>query len=260
MQIINSIATWKAERKNLAGKTIGFVPTMGNLHQGHASLIERSVAENDVTVLSIYVNPTQFDNQGDFTNYPKTLPQDSDMAAQLKVDYILTPTYQELYPDNYAYKVTENSEQSLILEGKHRPGHFTGMLTVVLKLLLLVQADCAYFGEKDYQQLTLVRSLAEAFLLDVQIIACPIVRNSEGLPLSSRNNRLPAARLKHAALFSTLLAADLSIIEIKNKLSAAGFAVDYIEEHAGRRFGAIKLDGIRLIDNVMCWALPKSSW
>lgn len=250
MQIINNITAWKAERKKLAGKTLGFVPTMGNLHDGHASLLKRSVVENEVTVLSIYTNPTQFDNQTDFINYPKTLEQDINLAGTLKVDYILTPNYQELYPDNYAFSVIEKSEQSLILEGKFRPGHFTGMLTIVLKLLLLTQPNRAYFGEKDYQQLMLVRALAEAFLLDVQIVACPTVRNADGLPLSSRNNRLSQEKLNHAAFFSSLLASSLSIAEIKNRLSASGFSIDYIEEHNGRRFGAIKLDGIRLIDNI----------
>ena len=146
---------------------IGFVPTMGNLHQGHLSLLERCCTENDISVLSIFINPTQFNNKNDYTNYPQTLEQDLALAEKAKVDYILMPTYSELYPDDFAYQVSE-TKISQELEGKFRPGHFTGMLTVVLKLLLLVKAHRAYFGEKDYQQLQLIRGMAKSFFLETE--------------------------------------------------------------------------------------------
>ena len=249
MQIIEQPQEWKTLRNNITAKTIGFVPTMGNLHQGHASLIQRSVQENDITVLSIFVNPTQFNNKEDLAKYPKTLEDDFQLSRTLNVDYILLPNYQQLYPDNYHYKIVEDSAYGQSLEGTHRPGHFSGMLTIVLKLLLLVSPTKAYFGEKDYQQYRLVSSMAEAFLLNCKIVACPTIRNDNGLPLSSRNRRLTEQQLSHAALFSKLLASNSDDKAIVEKLTDNGFIVDYIETHNNRRYGAVKLGGVRLIDN-----------
>jgi pantoate--beta-alanine ligase len=250
MQVINKVKEWKNIKQSLSTKSIGFVPTMGNLHQGHASLIEKSVLENDITVLSIFVNPAQFNNKEDLANYPHTLEADITLASKLKVDYLLYFNEQELYPDGYNFRITENSSYSESMEGEFRPGHFTGMLTIVLKLLLLTNANKAYFGEKDYQQLTLVKNMAEAFLLDTEIIACLTIRNQDGLPLSSRNSRLSLENLAKAALFSRLLTSRYSENEVVQKLKDAGFEVDYIEHHETRRYGAVKLNGIRLIDNI----------
>lgn len=249
--IINAIPQWQTLRNSVAlqNKTIGFVPTMGNLHHGHQSLLQRSVAENELTILSIFVNPTQFNNQIDLANYPRTLENDITLAEQVGVDVIFMPNYEELYADNYRYKVTE-LEFSKILCGAHRPGHFDGVLTVVLKLLLLVQARHAYFGEKDYQQLLLVKNMCEAFFISTKIIACPTIRADSGLALSSRNNLLLQAELTLAAEFSRLLKLPVSTAEISAKLAQCGFQVDYIEEHGGRRFGAVTLGKVRLIDNV----------
>ena len=250
MNIITEVKEWQQIRKTLNNKPIGLVPTMGNLHQGHASLIEQSVKNNEITILTIFINPMQFNNKEDLENYPKTLEKDCELAKELGVDYLLLPDRDDIYPDNYNFRVTENSDYSTMLEGEYRPGHFTGMLTIVLKLLLLTNPTRAYFGEKDYQQLQLVKAMAEAFLLETEIIPCPIIRNDSGLPLSSRNNRLTPKELEVASLFSKLLTANLSLTEIKNKLTETGFVVDYIEENNGRRLGAVKLGNIRLIDNV----------
>jgi pantoate--beta-alanine ligase len=250
MQIIRSLAEFRKIRQNLSSNSIGFVPTMGNLHAGHQSLLEYSVANNDLSILSIYVNPTQFNNKADLKNYPRTIEEDCALAKKLRVDYILIPQYEEIYSDNYAFRISENTELSKILEGKCRSGHFTGMLTIVAKLLLITKPTKAYFGEKDYQQYLLVKEMSESFFLDTQIIALPTKRDNNGLALSSRNNLLSTAQLQQAPLFPRLLSsAKLSEKEISQLLTKEGFIVDYIKTYKNRRFGAVKLGKVRLIDN-----------
>lgn len=247
IETISSIVEWQALRGQIT-KTLGFVPTMGNLHAGHKSLLERSVKENELTVLSIYVNPTQFDDQADYANYPKTLEQDLNLAEQLGVNYILTPSYDELYVDNYRYHIIE-TELSKTMEGKSRVGHFDGVLTVVMKLLMLVKASKVYLGEKDFQQLQLVKGMAEVFFVDTEIVACPIVRDVNGLALSSRNSRLSPEQYKMALNFPRILSQNLPIQTIKQQLNDCGLEVDYVEEYQGRRLGAVKVGDVRLIDN-----------
>jgi len=247
----DDLAAWRRARASLTGK-VGFVPTMGALHRGHRRLIERSVAECDVTVLSIYVNPTQFNNPDDLEHYPGTLDTDLDIAREAGVDAVITPTWESLYPDGFRYRVEETSF-SRELCGAHRPGHFTGVLTVVMKLLNLVRPQRAYFGEKDYQQYLLIRDMAQAFFLDTEIVACPTVRESSGLALSSRNELLDADARKLAPRFHCLLQSCASDAEARAALARAGFQVDYVETRQARRFGAVTVGGarqVRLIDNV----------
>ena len=248
-KLIRSISEWQALRADL-GADLGFVPTMGNLHEGHLSLLQRSREETAVSVLSIFVNPTQFNNGDDYVHYPRTLEEDLLLAQKAKVDYVLAPDSRALYPDDYAYQVNE-VEFSEELEGAFRPGHFTGMLTIVLKLLLLARAKRAYFGEKDYQQVELVRGLAQAFFVDTEIITCPTIRNEFGLPHSSRNKRLTPEQYQQAKEFPALFHSSLPCEEIKKQLEEKGFAVDYVEEYHGRRFAAVKLGEVRLIDNIL---------
>jgi pantoate--beta-alanine ligase len=250
MQIIKDVTQWQEIRNSIMDKKLGFVATLGNLHDGHASLINKSVLENDITILSIFLNPTQFNNPQDLLNYPKTIDADIKLAESLQVDYLLCFEAKQLYPDNYNYKVTENSAYGASMENEFRPNHFTGMLTIVLKLLLLTRPTKTYFGEKDYQQLTLVKGLVEAFLLETEVIACPTIRNNKGFPLSSRNNLLTQGDLDKASIFSELLSSNLSADEIKQNLSIDGFIVDYITEYENRIYGAVWLNGIRLIDNI----------
>ncbi len=251
IKIIESITEWQTLRQSdiWADKKIGLVPTMGNLHAGHRSLLTQSVHDNDITILSLFVNPTQFNDPKDLQHYPRTLQQDIALAEAVKVDYILLPDYQALYPDNYCYKVCETS-LSKMLCGVNRAGHFDGVLTVVLKLLMLVKPHNAYFGEKDWQQLQLIREMVAAFFMDINIKACPTIRDTNGLALSSRNNLLTAEELQLAQHFPKLLRSSLTVTEITRQLTQLGFIVDYIEEHAGRRFGAVKLGKVRLIDNI----------
>ncbi len=249
IELIQSIDSWRAIRRSLNNKTVGFVPTMGNLHEGHISLVRRSVDENDITVLSCFVNPTQFNNTNDFENYPHTVQEDMDLCGAAGVDYFFSPEYDSMYPDDYRYKVTEK-EISGMMEGEHRPGHFDGMLTIVLKLLLLMKADNAYFGEKDYQQLQLVEGMANAFFLDTRIVPCATIRNEFNLALSSRNGRLTEDQMALSRYFPEYLHSNHSCDDIVVALTEKGFEVEYIEEHKGRRFGAVRLGDVRLIDNV----------
>jgi len=250
MKVIRSVEEWKKERNSsfFHDKTIGYVPTMGNLHPGHGSLIKRSVEENDFTVLTIYPNPAQFDDPNDFKNYPRTVDQDIKVASEYNADFALVPQDNDIYPDQYQYRVTETN-LSQIMDGAHRDGHFDGVLTVVLKFFTLIRPHRAYFGEKDYQQFELIKGLAKAFLLDTQIIGCSAMREESGLAMSSRNQRLTPNERKLAATFPRLLQLNTSTDEIKQRLEEAGFEVEYIQEYNHRRYGAVKLGNVRLIDN-----------
>lgn len=249
--VFKNLKKWQEYTKgpNYADRQVGFIPTMGALHEGHASLFKRSKAENEITVTSIFVNPTQFNNPADLKNYPVTIEADMKLLESCGVDYCLLPSYDDLYRDKYRYKVEEN-ELSKILCGAHRAGHFSGVLTVVLKLLNLVRARKAYFGEKDYQQYLLVKGMAEALFLPTEIVGCATVRAKDGLALSSRNRRLKSGDRELATFFAKELKSKSPLEVIKKNLAAKGFQVDYIEEKFGRRFGAVHLGGVRLIDNV----------
>jgi pantoate--beta-alanine ligase len=258
MELVDTIDRYRAVREGLSGRSVGFVPTMGALHEGHASLIRRSVADCDFTVVSVYINPTQFDNPDDLDSYPATLDEDMELAGSLGADLLFAPNYVQMYPDEFRFRVDETTF-SRELCGAHRPGHFTGVLTVVLKLLNIVRPDRAYFGEKDYQQFRLIRDMADAFFLDVEIVGCPVVREEDGLALSSRNVNLDCAAREKAPMIHKLIAGDASDEEVGEQLTRAGFKVDYVVSKYGRRFAAARIgEGareVRLIDNV---ALPRS--
>lgn len=249
MNIVTKVDEWLEVRHHLKDQSIGFVATMGHLHAGHMSLCNKAKKENEIVVVSIYVNPTQFNNEDDFTFYPRTKEADLAKLNRCGVDYVFIPETRALYPDDYHIQITE-IEMAQALEGVLRPGHFTGMLTVVLKLLNLIQPACAYFGEKDYQQLLLIKKMAEALFLSTEIIACPTIRALNGLALSSRNSRLTSLELKRAPHFHRLLKSDQPIESIITELKQLGFKVDYIVEKWGRRLGAVWLGEVRLIDNV----------
>jgi len=250
MILHRELPTWRARRggPDYAGRSVGLVPTLGALHDGHRTLLERARAENERVVLTIFVNPTQFNDPADLEKYPRTLDADLALARGL-ADDVVAPSPGEVYPDGYHYRVTED-DRSRILEGAHRPGHFDGVLTVVLKLLNLVQPTRAYFGEKDWQQLRLVQGMVQALFLPCAIVPCPTVRESDGLALSSRNRRLTRAGRARAAEFPILLRRSASPADAARALRGAGFGVDYVEEHDGVRLGAVRLEGVRLIDNV----------
>ncbi|NUM88279.1 MAG: pantoate--beta-alanine ligase [Bdellovibrionales bacterium] len=230
-----------------AGET-GFVPTMGALHAGHEALLRRARAENEAVVLSVFVNPAQFNDPKDLENYPATWESDLSLAEKSGVDVLWAPTKEILYPDGYRYRVSEG-DFSRGLCGAHRPGHFDGVLTVVMKLLQVSSPTRAYFGEKDYQQLMLIRGMAAAFFLPVEIISVPTVREADGLALSSRNVRLTAGEREKAPLIHRVMREARTAEDARARLVGAGFQVDYVEDHDGRRYVAATLGSTRLIDN-----------
>lgn len=255
MKTIQDVREWKAYCAEIQKSgSIGFVPTMGALHEGHLSLIRRARLENDFCVASIFVNPAQFNDKNDLEKYPRMPERDGALLEVEGVAAVFLPDAQAMYPDGYRYKVSE-SELSTLYCGSKRPGHFDGVLTVVLKLLVLTGANRAYFGEKDYQQYMLVRDMAEAFFLDTSIVPCALVREQDGLAMSSRNLRLGAEARKKAPLLKMALDAT-NERDAEKILSENGFTIEYIEdlkdERRGetRRLAAVWLDGIRLIDNV----------
>ena len=248
MRVWSTVAEWMSRRQALSG-SIGFVPTMGALHCGHAALVERCRAENEVAVASIFINPAQFNDPADLDRYPRTLERDLELLECLGTDEVLAPPASELYPQGRRFRI-EEEPLSQPMEGIWRPGFFEGVMLVVLKLLNLVRAGRAYFGEKDYQQLQVVRDLAREFFVGTEIVACPTVREASGLAASSRNALLSAAgRKKAAGLFRALSGASGGEVA-RAMLEEQGFHVEYVEEHWGRRFAAARLEGVRLIDNV----------
>lgn len=263
----------RAARK--AGKSIAFVPTMGNLHDGHITLVKAAKRRADIVVASIFVNPTQFGANEDFTQYPRTLAMDSTLLADAACDLLFAPDSSEMYPDGRSQStsvsvsgITEN------LCGASRPGHFTGVATVVSKLFNIVQPDMALFGEKDYQQLAVIRRLTRELCFPVEIIGVPTVRADDGLALSSRNGFLSAEERKQAPLlFQTLSNLRTAIIggqqdypmlaqAAQAHLAKCGFQPDYLEvlrqdlEKPGPEdrelviLVAAKLGKTRLIDNL----------
>ncbi|MBI4655836.1 MAG: pantoate--beta-alanine ligase [Elusimicrobia bacterium] len=253
MKIIKTPAQFKKVKKVtvtfLKNKTIGFVPTMGALHDGHLSLVRRSLKENDFTAVSIFVNPVQFNDKKDFNNYPNTLKQDIAKLKKANVDFLFLPRFKDIYPDKYRYRIIENS-LSRLLCGAFRPGHFDGVLTIVMKLFNIIGADRAYFGEKDYQQYMLVKDMAEAFFHKTAVIGCPTAREKDGLAISSRNLRLSPEQRKIAPELYRILKSAKNEKEAVSLLRKKGFSPEYVEEMSGRRLAAAWLGKVRLIDNV----------
>lgn len=245
MKVVHSVA----EMRDFWGQEIGFVPTMGALHEGHLSLCRTARAQNQLVTVSIFVNPTQFNDPKDLTNYPRTLESDLKGLERVGVDVVFLPQAEEIYSDGYRFKLSEN-QLSQILCGPTRPGHFDGVLTVVLKLLQIVRPKRAYFGEKDYQQYLLIRDMAAAFFLNMEITPGPTVREPDGLAMSSRNMLLTPENREVAPRLYRILKSATDAESARKELTAQGFRVDYVEEHFGRRFAAAFLGNVRLIDNV----------
>lgn len=191
MEVITTISDLKARlaAHRAAGEQIGLVPTMGALHEGHASLVRRSVAENAVTVVSVFLNPTQFNDKHDLATYPRTLEADCQLLASCGATYAFAPSVEEMYPEpdtrRFSYPPTDS-----VMEGAMRPGHFNGVCQIVSKLFYAVEPDRAYFGEKDYQQIAVIRRMVSDLMLDIDIRPCPVVREESGLAKSSRNTLL----------------------------------------------------------------------
>ncbi|MCF7686857.1 MAG: pantoate--beta-alanine ligase [Cephaloticoccus sp.] len=250
-EVVHTVAEWRALRTKhrAAGRRIGLVPTMGALHAGHTALFAAARRDCEFVLATIFVNPAQFNEAQDFEHYPRTLDADLQLMTTAGVDTVFVPSVAEMYPRGTDYTVQEDA-LSRELCGAHRPGHFTGVLTVVMKLLQIAGADRAYFGEKDYQQLQLIRGMAAAFFMETEIVGCPTVREPDGLALSSRNVRLSPAERKLAPQFFAMLKSAPDATAAQLQLRALGFGVDYVTDRENRRFGAVRLGATRLIDNV----------
>ncbi len=238
------------ERKS--GKTVGLVPTMGALHQGHLSLIEAAEKENDFIVVTIFVNPTQFNNKKDLEKYPRTMERDLAMLAEYKVDIVFAPDVQEMYPSEEK-RIFNLHPLDSVLEGRFRPGHFAGVAEIVSKLFEVSSPDNAYFGLKDFQQLTIIRRLAGLMNIDINIIGCPIIREEDGLAMSSRNQLLnETERAAAPHIYKILLAAK----ELSSTLSP-----EEVSEHVYQEINAHPLMNLEYFEIVNDQELTSvSSW
>lgn len=276
MKTCDTIQSLQFEIKSLRAQnlTIGLVPTMGALHQGHISLINKSTEECDITICSIYVNPTQFNSKSDLERYPKTLAKDIELLKSTNCNIVFTPSNNEMYPEPATLKMSFG-ELEKNLEGVNRPGHFSGVGIVVSKLFNIVQPDMAYFGQKDLQQVAIINSLVQQLSFPIKIITCPIIREKNGLAQSSRNQLLNPEEREAASIIYTCLqncvdkVDQFSIAEIEenaiNQLKEKSLSVEYVsfinistfapaEKIESKKTAicvAASIGGVRLIDNVI---------
>lgn len=214
-----------------SGTTIGFVPTMGALHEGHLSLVEKAKNENDIVVVSIFVNPTQFDNADDLKNYPKTIDKDLSLLKSTNCDIVFTPTPEEIYANNIQSQSFDFDGLEFQMEGKFREGHFNGVGTIVERLFEIVKPNKAYFGEKDFQQIQIIRKMVEKRNLPVKIIACPIHREKDGLAMSSRNIRLTKEQRVSAPFIYKTLKQAKAEFGTKNALEVVKWVENEFKNH-----------------------------
>ncbi|EFL45388.1 pantoate--beta-alanine ligase [Prevotella disiens FB035-09AN] len=236
MKVIEKVVDLKNELFEVRklGKSVGLVPTMGALHEGHASLVARSVNQNDVTVVSVFLNPTQFNDKGDLERYPRTLEADCKLLESCGADYVFAPSVAEMYPSKDERQF-EFPPQSTVMEGAKRPGHFNGVCQVVSRLFYIVRPQRAYFGEKDWQQIAVVKRLVDFINMDIEIVECPIIRDEDGLAKSSRNALLSDDERQIAPHIYKVLKASqaevekLSIAELHDKVVSEINAKDGLE-------------------------------
>ena len=244
MKVVSTIK----ELKNLLddyrakGMRIGFVPTMGALHNGHASLVERSVAGNDVTVVSVFVNPTQFNDKNDLKNYPRTLDADCALLERVGATVVFAPTVEEMYPAEDT-RVFSFAPLDTVMEGACRPGHFNGVAQIVSKLFDAVEPHRAYFGEKDFQQLAIIREMVRQLSYDIEIIGCPIVREEDGLAMSSRNTLLTEDERERALTISGTLFASVDFAKVNSLAATKAFVEDMIDDTDG-----LELEYYQIVD------------
>lgn len=244
MKLVHTIQGLRVELDVLrkAGKKIGFVPTMGALHEGHASLVRRAVEENDIVVVSDFVNPTQFNDKNDLLKYPRTLEADCELLKKEGTAFVFAPSVEEIYPEpdtrQFSYAPLDT-----VMEGKFRPGHFNGVCQVVSKLFMIVEPDKAYFGEKDFQQLAIIREMVKQMQFPLEIVGCPIVREEDGLALSSRNARLSEEQRQQALNISKTLFASKEYAATHSVAETQKFVEDSIASSEG-----LELEYFELVD------------
>ena len=244
MKLVHTIQELRAELdiQRKAGKKIGLVPTMGALHEGHASLVRRAVAENEIVVVSDFVNPTQFNDKNDLLKYPRTLEADCELLEKEGAAYVFAPSVEEVYPEpdtrQFSYAPLDT-----VMEGKYRPGHFNGVCQIVSKLFMMVEPDKAYFGEKDFQQLAIIREMVKQMNFPLEIVGCPIVREADGLALSSRNARLSEEERRQALNISKTLFASKEYATSHTVEETQKFVEDSIAASEG-----LELEYFELVD------------
>lgn len=246
-------------RQRERGASVGFVPTMGALHEGHMSLVEKAVKENTVVVVSVFVNPIQFNNPDDFEKYPRTEEEDFKLLAAAGVDAVFAPTAEEMYPgDKKEEKTYALGNVAEVMEGKYRPGHFQGVAKVLDILFRLVNPRRAYFGEKDFQQIAVVRNLIKSEGLDVEIVACPIKRASDGLALSSRNARLDKAQRENAPVIYKTLKYSVEYSKDHSVRATHDTVVEHLDAVPGMRVEYFEIVDARTLQPVEEW--EESDW
>ena len=254
MELIQTIQELRAKLNVLRGegKTIGLVPTMGALHAGHASLVKRAVSENDVVVVSDFVNPTQFNDKNDLAKYPRTLDADCRLLEACGVTFVFAPSVEEIYPEPDT-RLFSYAPLDTVMEGKYRPGHFNGVCQIVSKLFLIVEPTRAYFGEKDFQQLAIIREMVRQYPFNLQIVGCPIVREADGLALSSRNARLSAEQRKQALQISKTLFASVDYARTHSLAETKSFVEKNINEADGLRLEYFEIVDGNTLQTVGAW-------
>ena len=254
MELIQTVKELRAKLKKARteGKTIGLVPTMGALHAGHASLVKRAVAENDIVVVSDFVNPTQFNDKNDLVKYPRTLDADCRLLDACGVTYVFAPSVEEIYPEpdtrTFSYAPLDT-----VMEGKYRPGHFNGVCQIVSKLFLIVEPTQAYFGEKDFQQLAIIREMVRKYPFHLQIVGCPIVREADGLALSSRNAHLSYEQRTQALQVSKTLFASKEYAQSHTLEETKAFVEQTIQEADGLRLEYFEIVDGNTLQEVKNW-------
>ena len=240
----------EADRK--AGKTVGLVPTMGALHEGHASLVRRSVRDNDITVVSDFVNPTQFNDKNDLKNYPRNLEADCKLLDKEGAQFVFAPSVEEMYPEPDT-RTFDFSPLDKVMEGPNRPGHFNGVAQIVSKLFYAVKPDRAYFGEKDFQQLAIIREMVRQLNLNLEIVGCPMVREEDGMALSSRNMLLSKAERKLAVNISHTLFESREYARQHTLASTRKYVIDTINS-----FDGLEVEYYEIVDGLTLQ--PVENW
>ena len=255
MKIVNNIKELKGylaeEKRN--NKQVGFVPTMGALHEGHLSLVKRCVEENDVCVVSIFVNPTQFNDKHDLETYPRTLEKDCSLLEPAGCDYVFAPSVEEMYPEPDT-RTFDFGLVSAVMEGARRPGHFNGVAQIVSKLFYAVEPDNAYFGEKDFQQIAVIRAMVEQLNIPVKIIACPILREADGLALSSRNVRLTSEQRQKAPLIARTLKESTTFAREKSVQEVIDYVVNTINADSVMRVEYYEIVDGYTLESIQNWS------
>lgn len=244
MKIIDTIKDLRLllDESRAAGKSIGLVPTMGALHAGHASLVERAVKENDVVVVSVFVNPTQFNDKNDLKNYPRTLDADCALLERIGATVAFAPSVEEMYPEEDTRQFSF-APLDTVMEGACRPGHFNGVAQIVSKLFYAVEPDRAYFGEKDFQQLAIIREMVRQLDMRLEIVGCPIVREEDGLAMSSRNTLLSEDERERALTISSTLFASADFAKVNTLAATKAFVEDMINDTPG-----LELEYYQIVD------------